>query len=304
VIKEVYGNKINKDKLIKVIEMSVSQGESKLDINEKLCYEKPKYTLTSDKTLETKNLLNKYISTKITYLFESKYEILDANIISRWLSIDENLEIEINKKAIYKYVQGLSKKYDTVGVTRKIKTSTNKVVEVKGGFYGWKINRVAETKALYENIKRGDVLKKEPKYTQKALYRGEDDIGNTYVEINITRQYLWFYKEGKLIVQGPIVTGNPNKGYSTNVGVYMLNYKEKDSVLRGQDYEAKVTYWMPFNGNIGIHDARWRYSFGGKIYKRNGSHGCVNAPPYLAKRIFDNIEDGTPIICYEEEKVD
>jgi lipoprotein-anchoring transpeptidase ErfK/SrfK len=120
------------------------------------------------------------------------------------------------------------------------------------------------------------------------------------VEINITRQHVWFYKNGKLITQGDVVTGDPNKGYSTNVGTYMLNYKEKESTLRGANYEAKVTYWMPFNGNIGIHDASWRYSFGGEIYKRNGTHGCINSPLYLAKAIFENIEEGTPIICYEE----
>lgn len=57
---------------------------------------------------------------------------------------------------------------------------------------------------------------------------------------------------------------------------------------------------MLFNVHIGIHDASWWYFFGGDIYKRNGSHGCVNTPLYLAKRIFENIEEGTPIICYEE----
>jgi len=106
----------------------------------------------------------------------------------------------------------------------------------------------------------------------------------------------------KLITQGPVVTGNPNRGRSTKLGVYMLNYKETGSTLRGPDNEAPVTYWMPFNGNIGIHDASWRYSFGGEIYKSNGSHGCINAPKYLAKAIYDKIEEGTPIICYEEEK--
>ena len=300
VVKEVYGNKINKGKLDNVIEMGILQGKTKIDLDENLCYENPKYTLSSDKTLKTKNLLNKYVSTKITYIFENRTEVLDGDIIHKWLGVDENLEVDIDKKLVYNYVKELSKKYDTVGVERKIKTSTNKIVTVKGGFYGWKINRGAETRALVENIKRGEVLKKEPIYTQKALYRGEDDIGNTYVEINLTKQYLWFYKDGKLITHGPIVTGNPNRGYSTGVGVYMLNYKEKESTLRGHNYEAKVTYWMPYNGNIGIHDATWRYSFGGSIYKRNGSHGCVNAPLYLAKRIFDNIDEGTPIICYEE----
>jgi lipoprotein-anchoring transpeptidase ErfK/SrfK len=51
---------------------------------------------------------------------------------------------------------------------------------------------------------------------------------------------------------------------------------------------------------MGTHDASWRHSFGGDIYKRNGTHGCVNASLYLAKKVFENIEDGTPIICYEE----
>jgi hypothetical protein len=300
VIEEVYGNKIFKDKLYEAVEVSILKGKTELDLNENHCYENPKYTLSSDKTPKTKNLLDKYVSTKITYLFGSENEIVDANTISQWLSVDEDLEVILNEKLVVEYVQGLSKKYDTVGITRKIKTSSNKIVEVKDGFYGWKINCADETKALLENIKQGEILEKEPIYTQKALSRGKDDIGNTYVEINITRQHLWFYKGGKLITQGAIVTGKPNKANSTKLGVYMLNYKEKGSTLRGHNYEAEVTYWMPFNGNIGIHDASWRHSFGREIYKRNGTHGCVNVSLYLAKKIFDNIEDGTPVICYEE----
>lgn len=300
VIKEIYGNKIIKNNLIGNIKESISKGKEKLDLVKNSCYENPKYTLRSEKTHKTKELLNKYISTKITYLFGSETEILDGNIINQWLRVDDNLDIVINKSGVNKYVKRLSKKYDTVGISRRIKTSTNKIVEVKGGFYGWKINREAEINTILEYIQQGESLTKEPEYIQEALYRGKDDIGNTYVEINITKQYLWFYKEGKLITHGPIVTGNPNKGYSTNLGVYMLNYKGKESVLRGHNYEAKVSFWMPFNGNIGIHDASWRYSFGGDIYIRNGSHGCVNTPPYLAKKIFDNIEVGTPIICYKE----
>lgn len=300
VIEEVYGNKINKDKLKADIEMSILKGETKLDLNENLCYENPKYTLKSDKTFETKSLLDKYVQSKITYIFGDENEILDGNIISQWLSVNENLEAVINENAVTEYVLGMSKKYDTVGVTRNFKTSTGKVVEIKGGIYGWKINPYAETKAVLETIKLGIAVEREPIYGQKAVSRDKNDIGNTYVEINITRQHLWFYKNGRLITQGAVVTGNPNRGNSTKLGTYMLNYKQKGSTLRGHNYEAEVTYWMPFFGNIGIHDASWRYSFGGEIYKRNGTHGCVNAPLYLAKTIFENIEEGTPIICYEE----
>jgi lipoprotein-anchoring transpeptidase ErfK/SrfK len=80
----------------------------------------------------------------------------------------------------------------------------------------------------------------------------------------------------------------------------MLNYKQKNAALTGEDYETNVNYWMPFFGNIGIHDASWRYAFGKEMYKNNGSHGCVNVPLNVAKTIYENIEEGTPIICYEE----
>ena len=297
---EVYGNKINKDKLITVLMESIKYGETILDLEKSLIYESPKYISNSDKAIETRDLLNKYVSTKIIYLFGEKKEELNGDIISNWIRIDEDLNVIIEEKALKEYISGLSKNYNTVGITRNFNTSTGKIVEVKGGYYGWKINSVAEEKMLMENIKLGATLEKEPIYSQEGLYREDNDIGTTYVEINITRQYLWFYKDGKVIAEGGIVTGDPRKGYSTSLGTYMINYKQKDAVLRGPGYEAKVNYWMPFNGNIGIHDASWRYSFGYNVYQSDGTHGCVNSPLSLAKKIYDNIESGTPVICYEE----
>lgn len=300
VVNEIYGNKVKKSKLRCEIRRAVFKGRTSLDLDNTLCYENPKYTLNSAKTLQTKNLLNKYVSTNITYIFGNDKELVDGNVINKWISIDDNLNAKINKIEVMKYVKWLSKKYDTVGITRNFKTSTGKVVEVKGGIYGWKINRENEMNAILENIKRGEVIEKEPIYSQEALSRGEDEIGNTYVEINISRQHLWFYKDGKLITHGAVVTGNPNRGNATVTGTYMLNYKQDGTTLKGAGYEVNVKYWMPFYGNMGIHDASWRHSFGGEIYKRKGTHGCVNAPIYLAKTIFENIEPGIPVICYEE----
>jgi lipoprotein-anchoring transpeptidase ErfK/SrfK len=87
-------------------------------------------------------------------------------------------------------------------------------------------------------------------------------------------------------------------GYATPKGVYRLKYKQKNTVLRGEDYAVPVTFWMPFNGGVGLHDASWRSVFGGSIYETNGSHGCVNMPYNVAKPIFDNIDVNTPVICY------
>ena len=299
-IKEVYGNTIMKDKLVEAVKISIEKGETNLDLEGSNCYKNPEYTSDSYKADRTKNLLNKYVSTNITYGFGTQNEILDGSTINKWLSVDEDLEVVIDKTAIIKYIKELSGKYDTVGIAREFKTSTGKTILVKGGLYGWKIDQGTESQALFKNITRGETIKKDPVYNQKALFRGENEIGNTYLEISITKQYVWFYKDGRLITDGAVVTGNPNRGWSTVTGTYMLNYKQKGATLSGPGYTTGVTYWMPFYGNIGIHDASWRAVFGGGIYKRNGTHGCVNAPFYLAKTIFENITEGDPIICYEE----
>ena len=300
IIKEVEGNKVDKDRLVKMINTYLSLGKASLDLNSTHCYEKPKFKASSGKTLKTKNLLNKYVSTKIIYDFGSTKEQLDGSIINKWLSVNENLNVEINRQAAHEYVEELSNQYNTIGVLREFQSATGKKIEVSGGIYGWKIDSEAETNALIKNLKQSGIIKKEPIYSQKGITREGNEIGDTYIEINITRQHLWFFKNGKLVVQGSVVTGNPNRGNATVLGVYMINYKQKDATLSGPGYDAPVTYWMPFFGNIGLHDASWRYSFGGTIYKRNGSHGCVNAPPYIAKKVFENIEAGTPVIVYEE----
>ncbi len=95
-----------------------------------------------------------------------------------------------------------------------------------------------------------------------------------------------------------MVSGNADSKHATPPGIYSLTYKEKNATLRGENYAAPVSYWMPFNGDIGIHDATWRSKFGGQIYITDGSHGCINTPYDVASKIFEYITQGTPVICY------
>ena len=301
IIKEVYGNKVNKDYLYAYILNSVLIGRETIDLEEINAYEYPDFTSTSEKVIEAQKQLNTFVATTVYYNFDDEIEILDGGIINEWLEVDQSMDVVLNEKKIKEYLNDLSLKYDTYGKTRTFKTTTGKTVEVAGGNYGWKIDKTKEFDELINNIKNGETIKKEPLYIQKAWGTRENDIGNTYVEINLTNQCLWFYKNGELIVQGDVVTGNVSRGNATPQGTYILNYKQKNATLKGAGYSSDVKYWMPFNCNIGIHDASWRGSFGGSIYKTDGSHGCVNAPEYLAKKIYENIEPGTPIVCYKEE---
>lgn len=299
-VDEIYGNSIIKENLFHAIDDAVMRGDKRLNLIDAGCYETPRYTVNSDKAHKTMELLNKCLLSRITYRFGKRREVLDAGTINKWLTVDSDLDVAVNEKSVLAYINRLCNRYDTVGAARSFRTSTGKEITVGGGIYGWKIDREAEGTALAEDIMKGLEVVKEPIYEQRAVSREEDDIGDTYVEINITRQHVWFYKNSRLIIHGPVVTGNPNRGYATVTGTHMINYKQMNAVLRGPGYEAKVIYWMPFYGNMGLHDASWRSSFGGEIYKSRGTHGCVNAPFYLAEAIYKNIDEGTPVICYEE----
>lgn len=300
IVDEVNGNKVDKETLQKVVADAIINGETKINLDSSNCYENPKYTSKSKEVIDTKNVLDKYVGVKITYNSGGKAEILDGSTINKWLNVNENMEITFNEDLVKNYTYKISSLYNTFGDTRAFVTTAKTTVDVSGGNYGWIVDNAKEAKELIEAVKNGQDMVKDPAYSQKAMSREENDIGTTYVEINMTKQHLWFYKNGALVVEGDVVTGNVSNNASTPVGTYVLNYKERKATLVGEDYSSPVDYWMPFNGNIGIHDATWRTEFGKQIYLTNGSHGCVNSPYELAKTIFENIEAGTPIVCYYE----
>ncbi|WP_333861384.1 L,D-transpeptidase family protein [Clostridium sp.] len=298
IVERVNGNKVDKDLLLKCTKDAVAKMESTIDLEAANCYITPKYTSKSKEVIKARDMLNKYVASKVTYTFGDSKEVLDGSTINKWFVVDDNFNITLDEEKVDEYIESLANTYDTVGITRNFRTSSGNTLNVSGGSYGWQINVHKEVQDLIAAIKQGQTITKEPAYTQTAVSHGSNDIGNTYVEIDMGSQHMWFYKNGSLIVEGDVVTGNVSLNTATPGGIYKLEYKEKNATLKGQDYNSPVSFWMPFNGGIGIHDASWRTSFGGQIYKTNGSHGCVNSPYGLAQTIFRNIEVGTPIVCY------
>lgn len=295
---EIQGNKVNKDILYKKVKEALNNKVDEINLEEIECYEKPKYTVASKEVVNAKNTLDKYIGSVITHKFGDNKEVLNGDSIHNWLDIDKNFKVSINEEKVREYLNSLSIKYDTYGATRNFKTSIGTTVNVSGGDYGWLINYSEETEALINAIKDGKKEERQPIYAQTAVAYGANDFGNTYVEINLTTQHIWFYNDGVLITEGPMVSGNADSKHATPPGIYSLTYKEKNATLRGENYAAPVSYWMPFNGDIGIHDATWRSKFGGQIYITDGSHGCINTPYDVASKIFEYITQGTPVICY------
>ena len=125
-----------------------------------------------------------------------------------------------------------------------------------------------------------------------------------YVYVSISEQTLYYCSGGNLVMKTPVVTGSLSpKDHSTPKGEFQINGKATNVHLKGYEddgvteYDSFVRYWMPFLGRgWGLHDADWRYSFGGHIYKYDGSHGCVNMPFEAAKSLYERISVGTLVV--------
>lgn len=253
-----------------------------------------------EKSIETKelSLADKIASMEITYRFGDQIETLDGGTISQWLVTSEDGSVSVNETPAKEYVASLASKYDTFGRKRSFTTHDGDSISITGGDYGYWMDRVSTRQELIAQILSGESAELTPVYYGKAVSYGENDIGNTYVEVNIGDQHLWVYKDGEVVNETDFVSGGLFKGNGTPEGAYAITYKEKDATLVGEGYESSVKYWMPFNGNIGLHDASWRDKFGGHIYYMNGSHGCVNLPSEKAAEIYDQVEKGEPVIVY------
>lgn len=295
IVKEDNGNKIKYDEFYSKVLNNIENINYVLDLEKEKCYEEPKYNSKADAVFQAKNTVDKYIASKITYTTSGDEIVIDSSLINTWINIDEDFNVTINEDSIREYINELGNKYDNIGDARTLTRWSGEVIKVSttpGIYY---IDRDTTIAEIVEAISNGAETTKELSF--KTPSATDDYVINTFVEVNLTNQTVVYYKNGELITQGNVVTGNVSKGYSTPAGVYRLDWKAKNFVLRGEGYASPVSFWMPFNGGIGLHDASWRSSFGGSIYKNNGSHGCVNMPYSVAEAIYNNIEDKTTIIC-------
>lgn len=299
IIPETPGTVMEKDKFLAAVNEAIANLNSELSLEEAGVYREANVCADDEQLVKKAEAWNRCVNTVVTYRFGSRTEVLDGATIHTWLRDNGGAEPALEEESVAGYVAVLAKIYNTAYQPRELKTSYGSTVTIPGGSYGWRINQKEEKEVLSQLILSGESQTREPVYAQTAASREGADYGDTYVEINLTAQHLFFYRDGELLIESDFVSGNTSRGWGTPAGSFPLTYKQKNATLRGQNYATPVSYWMPFNGNIGMHDATWRASFGGSIYKTNGSHGCINLPPAAAKVIYENISAGMPVLCYK-----
>ena len=297
---EVMGTTLDAEKAEQALIDALDAGQSMLSLEDADCYVNPKRYSDDAALLEEAKKKSALAKAYITYDFGDRKEVVNAPLIADWIVTRADGEYVIDEVAVTDYVESLAAKYDTFGLTREFYTSLGTTVTLNGGDYGWCMDQDATVVALLNALADGYQGTMEPEYLYTAKSRDTNDIGDTYVEICISQQRMWCYQYGTCIVDTPVVTGNPNKGNATpSGGVWAIDAMKQNAILVGEGYQSPVDFWMPFNGDVGIHDMQTRAYFGGTIYLTNGSHGCVNTPYEQAQTIFNTVSVGTPVIVYE-----
>ena len=309
IIPEIQGTQLNDADIQHLVQLAVDDVIGGTTPEEDITVQIPQEmylvpdVLSTDAELNMKvNTYNAYDKAVITYVFGEEKETIDWDTISNWI-VFENGEGYLSEEKLREYVMTLGQKYNTIYYNRSFNTSVGTTIQFgeTENNYGYLIDEEGEYQQLLADIQGNSETEREPVYAYTGIDRSGTDDMRTYVEVNISMQHLWFYKEHALVIEGDVVTGCVAKKTETQTGIYPIAYKESPATLipSNETNGTPVTYWMPFYDGQGLHDANWRQAFGGQIYQTSGSHGCVNMPYYLAETIFNQAPTGTPVVLYK-----
>lgn len=299
---EVHGNFIKMDEFKNTILGYFGDKKEKLNLADENLYQEPKITKDSE---YLKNQLASYkdvYKKKIIFDFDDRKEEVTGQGIIAMYSKSNDGTLALDEDKLRHFVERLAAKYDTYRTSRIFNSTGLGLMKVDGGIYGWLTDRKATREKIKEALAKDEPATIKPSYRQDAVSRKLDDVGKTYIEVDLARQKLWYYKDGALQLETNVVTGNPTKGNGTPTGTDRIWSRERDRYLTGETYRSKVSYWAPINwSGVGLHDASWRSTFGGNIYKSGGSHGCINIPVPVMKNLFPQTFAGMPVIVYNSD---
>jgi len=302
IIPHEFGNEPDMERVFKDLTDSISNGDLVFVFVEKKYLKMPKVTADDPELLKFQKFCKSYLKQKITYkLGEETFTISPDTLVSL---MKNDYSGEVDNEAVKTYVANLAEKYDNINSTREFTSFTGKDISVPPGIYGWMIDQEAETNQLIKDIESRQDVSREPVFYVKGYGEYSRDMGDTYIDVDVTNQMVRYYKEGKLIFSSPCVTGNRLTGTITDIGAYYVINKVRDVVLKGRnvddtEYENFVSYWLGINwAGEGFHDATWRSSFGGNIWTYNGSHGCINMPPDKIPELYEKAEIGVPVAVH------
>lgn len=292
------GTRLDQDSLKDGIKEAILAGE--FSINGSEYVEKPKVTEDNENLVFQRDRFNEYKNASLRVDMTGAEETITGDMLADWLMTD-GVSIGWDRDKVKAYVQECAEKYNTFGSVRNFNATGIGVIQVggsRGDSFGFKMSQDATTDRILAAAENKEETV-QAAWKIPGKWRGDNDFGNTYIEADISRQHVWYYQNGACVWESDCVSGLEGTGRQTPSGAFRVWSKQRNRVLRGPDYESPVAYWMPFDWTgCGLHDAPWRGAFGGKIYRSNGSHGCLNLPTSKAASLYNMVSIDTPVIVY------
>lgn len=312
IIKETRGSMINRFAVCHDAAEKIMAGRFNIDTSEAPhALVLPDILSSSPELASSLKTLNNAVTGRIIYkIHDGEDIVLGPETLTEWVAKSDEGRYYLDEDKWYenavRFVDSIAYECNTVWEEREFDSTEDGTVTVAGGTYGYIVDKDEEIDAIMSLMYDGPVNEeREPYYSQKESGDSANHgIGSTYIEVSIDSQHMWYYEDGELIMDSPVVTGT--RGYrDTPRGQFFIQFTQRDAVLVGRrdasgqpSYRTPVSWWMPFYDGCGLHDASWRGSFGGSVYTYNGSHGCVNMPPSSALELFEHVEPGIPVIVY------
>lgn len=126
-------------------------------------------------------------------------------------------------------------------------------------------------------------------------------LGDEYIEINLNTQEAVLHRRNDSSLTYRISSGTDriSEGLNTPPGFYTVQTKLEVAVSK-QFNNAKLLYWIGFNGNIGFHGLQTS-GYYSHLGRRPSSHGCVRIGRDDAKDLYFRVKRGTPVIVHSKE---
>lgn len=297
----VIGTQVDYTKLGKALLQSVEDGNNKVDLAS--VYAEPEVTSDSEEMIANLEYVDQVLNTQITLQIAGENVTIPRELVADWVVFDKNGELYVDGEKVAAYLYELDAQYSTVGTSRQFLSTLRGEVTVPPGILGWSIDIETETANIIDNLHAAEDIVRPAAFTGLGLRLGEaNDIGTTYVEVDLVNQMMYLYVNNEIIVATNIVSGRP--GSETIPGANAIISMETNTRLKGTNpdgssYDVPVSYWMPFDYNAqGLHDASWQSAYGGDVHYYSGSLGCINTPLDQIAIIYQYVEYGTPVIVF------
>ena len=336
---ESEGNRIESSRALECISEAIRQQKRLLNLSAAGAYESPAVTADDPELNERVAQLNHFLETTVTYdLPDGGQWTIGRDTLIEWVSggsgsdnsgaditeegdfgtdgleignaetggsgMDYYLDAQVISDKCAEAIASLASIVDDIHTSRTFYATSGRTVDIASGTFGRQIDQAAEVEQLAANLMNFESTEREPSYLMNTY--PESLNGGDYIEVDLSNQMVYLYKDGGLFYDTPCVSGLADDPERVTIkGLFKIQEKDRDRTLKGKPdengvptYESFVSYWMGFSGAYGLHDATWRDEFGGDIYEYAGSHGCVNLPYSAAEAIFNNVEEGTRVIVF------